>query len=101
MDIKNLSQLKRAINNGACFKIVKHYIKPIYEGQIRKPNKVQTNGFYSIVPEPSSEIDMQVTNANQGKGSWIEYGKASDWIFENGTCKLISHGKEIWEIEFI
>ena len=28
--INNLSQLKKAINNGAIFTIIKHYIKPEY-----------------------------------------------------------------------
>ena len=101
MEIKNLSQLKKAINNGSCFRIVKHYIKPAYEGQIRKANKIQTNGFYSIVPNPQNETDMQVVNANRGLGSWLEYGKASDWTFENGVCKQNFRGNDIWEIEFV
>lgn len=96
--IKNLSQLKKAVNNGLSFKIVKHYIKPEYTGQIRKPNKIQTNGFYSIV---ENEPENPVTLANYGKGSWIEYGKASDWIFENGICKQSCRGNDIWEIQFL
>lgn len=101
MEIKNLSQLKKAVSNGACFKIVKHHIKPAYEGQTRKANKIQTNGMYTIVPNPQNETDMQVVNANRGKGSWVEFGKASDWVFENGICKQHFRGKEIWEIEFL
>lgn len=45
MEIKNLSQLKKAIKEGRKFIIKKHYIRSEYEGQIRKPNVVQTNGF--------------------------------------------------------
>lgn len=96
--INNLSQLKKTISNGAMFNIIKHYIKPEYTGQIRKPNKIQTNGFYSIVPE---EPENPVTKANGGKGSWIEYGKASDWTFENGICTQYHHGRAIWEIQVI
>lgn len=97
MEIKNLSQLKKAINNGHCFTIVNHYVKPEYNGQKRKPNVVQTNGFYSIVADnPEHSLNL----ANRGKGSWIEYGKASDWNFENGLCSLISHGVKVWEIKF-
>lgn len=96
--IENLSQLKKAIRNGACFRIVKHYVKPAYEGQIRKPNWVQTNGFYSVeVNKPDSDVSL----ANDGKGSWLEYGKASDWKFEEGLCKLILRGRPIWEIAVI
>lgn len=98
MKIKNLSQLKRAIKSGCKFIVRKHYIKPEYEGQVRKPNVVQTNGFYSI---EDGKPDSVVTLANRGKGSWIEYGKASDWTFENGICKQSFREKGVWEIEFI
>lgn len=98
MEIKNLSQLKRAIKEGHNFIIRKHYIRPEYEGQIRKPNVVQTNGFYSIEYE---KPDSKITLANNGKGSWIEYGKAADWKFEDGVCKQYLRGNAIWEIEII
>ncbi len=98
MEIKNLSQLKRAIKSGCRFIVRKHYIKPEYEGQVRKPNVVQTNDFYSI---EDGKPDSVVTLANRGKGSWIEYGKASDWTFKNGICKQFFRGKGVWEIEFI
>lgn len=52
--IKNLSQLKKAINEKKEFKIVRHYIHPDYEGQVRVPNIIQTNGFYSV--EKTSQI---------------------------------------------
>lgn len=94
MEIKNLTQLKRAIKEGRKFIIRKHDIRPDYVGQIRKPNVIQTNGFYSIEDE---KPDSMVTLANNGKGSWIEYGKASDWRFENGLCKR----SNVWEIEFM
>ena len=94
MEIKNLAQLKRVIKDGRKFIIRKHYISSEYEGQIRKPNVVQTNGFYSIEDE---KPDSKITLANNGKGSWIEYGKASDWKFEDGVCKQ----SNVWEIEFV
>lgn len=98
MEIKNLSQLKKAIKEGHKFIIRKHYIRPEYNEQVRKPNVIQTNGFYSIEYD---NPDSKVTLANNGKGSWIEYGKASDWKFENGICKQSFHGNDVWEIEFI
>lgn len=98
MEIKNLAQFKRAIKEGKNFIVRKHYIRPEYEGQIRKPNVIQTNGFYSI---EDGRTDSKITLANNGKGSWIEYGKASDWKFENGICKQSYCGREVWEIEFI
>lgn len=98
MEIKNLAQLKRVIKEGHKFIIRKHYIKPEYEGQIRKPNVVQTNGFYSI---EDGKPDSKITLANNKKGSWIEYEKASDWKFENGICKQYFRENAIWEIEVI
>lgn len=98
MEIRNLSQLKKAINDGQCFVIQKHYLKPAYTGQIRKPNKIQTNGFYGIV---LNEPENEVSKANAGKGSWFAYGKASDWIFDNGLCKCTHNGRKIWEISFV
>lgn len=97
MNIKNLAELKKAIAAGRSFTIKKHYIKPEFTGQKRTPQKVQTNGFYSgITGEPNHPISL----ANYGKGYWAEYGKASDWTFENGTCKQSCRGREVWEIEF-
>ena len=97
-EIKNLAQMKKAINNGLGFVIVEHYIKPELTGQRRKPNVVQTNGFYSIVP---GEPGNFVSKANEGKGFWFSYGKAKDWIFsEDGTCKYSPNGKLIWKIRF-
>lgn len=101
--VKNLTQLKKAINGGTSFRVVEHYIKPQYNGQVRKPNVIQTNGFYSIVP---NEPDNEITKANKGKGSWVEYGKASDWKFENGICYQ-SHTykgcepQKVWAIEIM
>lgn len=94
MDIKNLAQFKRAINERKQFEIVKHCRFPEWVGQVRVPNVVQTNGFYSVIPnEPNHKVSM----FNDGMGSWLAYGKASEWKFENGTCEL----NGIWAIRFI
>jgi len=105
MEIKNLAQLKKAIQSGAQFVILKHYVRPEYEGQVRKPNVVQTNGFYSVIPD---DPDNVISKFNNGKGSWIEYGKAGDWSFEDGVCKLFDHRtngsgerRPVWEIKFV
>ena len=98
MEIKNLSQLKKAINSGSCFIIQTHHLKPEFTGQIRKPNKIQTNGFFSIVlGEPNNEV----TKAKAGKGSWFGNGSAKDWTFEDGLCKCSHSGRKIWDIAFL
>ena len=96
--VKNLAQFKRAIQDGKCFEIVKHYNHPEFVGQIRKPNKIQTNGFYSVEKDvPNSPV----SGANDGKGFWAEYGKATDWEFHNGICSQSYCGEKIWEIRLI
>jgi hypothetical protein len=84
MTIKNLSQLKRAINENASFTIVKHYMHPEFDGQIRTPNVKQTNGFYSVIKD---NPDHFVSKANYGKGYWLTYGKAGEWEFVDGICR--------------
>ena len=106
MEIKNLSQLKRAVNEGHSFVILKHHLKPQFTGQWRKPSVIQTNGFYSVVAD---DPNHEVSNYNGGKGSWFPYGKASDWEFADGVCKSYvtrksptgeSVRREVWEIAF-
>lgn len=102
MEIKNLSQLKKAIVSKTPFTITKHYIRPELDGQIRIPNVIQTTGFYSIVKD---DPENAISKANNGKGYWLGYGKASDWLFENGTCTLYDHRnngelRPVWQIRF-
>ncbi len=101
MEIKNLSQLKKAIANRIPFTILEHNIHPGYTGQTRIANLVQTNGFYSIVKD---DPESNVTKANYGKGCWLPYGKASDWSFEDGVCTLYTQRKgvkePVWTIKF-
>ena len=80
--MNNLSQFKKAIKEGREFEIINH-IRTECIGEIRKPNVIQTNGFYSIVP---NDTENKVTKANHGKGSWLNFGKASEWAFDNGLC---------------
>lgn len=102
MEIKNLSQLKKAIAAKTPFTITQHFIRPDLNGQTRIPNVAQTTGFYSIVKD---EPQNPISQANNGKGYWLSYGKASDWTFENGTCTLFDHRnngelRPVWQIQF-
>lgn len=96
--IKNLAQLKKAINEKKEFEIVRHYIHPDYEGQIRVPSIVQTNGFYSV---EKGKPDSNVSKANDGRGFVFYYGKAKDWCFEDGLCKCTVNDKKIWDIRIL
>ena len=102
MEIRNLAQLKRVVQEKKEFVIKEHRIEG-FIGQKRTPNIVQSNGFYSIVAgQPEHEVSL----ANAGKGSRAEYGKASQWEFQNGLCSMYLPGKEhlpqnlIWTITF-
>ena len=82
MVIKNLAQLKRAIEARTPFEIVKHFVHPQCTGQIRVANVIQKNGFYSVT---KGEEYNEINSYNCGKGSWMPYGKASDWKFDGET----------------
>ena len=96
--IKNLSQLKKALVKGARFQIIEHFIFPERNGEIREVNVVQTNGIYTIIPD---EPDSRITKANRGKGSWLGFGKASDWTFCNGVMQQSHCGKPALTIRMI
>lgn len=95
MEIKNLSQFKKAMQNGCTFEIVEHFIRPEYIGQIRCVQVMQTNGMYTGI---SGKPDAELSKANHGRGSWIEFGKAGDWTFSDGLCKQSIRGNPIWTL---
>ncbi|SEU09088.1 hypothetical protein SAMN05443270_3061 [Lacrimispora sphenoides] len=84
MEVNNLSQLKKTIAEGKEFIIKDHRIKE-FIGQRRKGNVIQTNAVYLVVP---GEPDNKVSQANGKRGSFLEYGKASAWEFNNSLCTL-------------
>lgn len=88
--ISNFSQFKKAIQEKKRFKIIEHNIKPEFIGQVRLPNVIQTNGFYSVI---DGEPENPLSQVNYGKGLWCEFGKASEWKFENGKCSRIRRGQ--------
>ena len=97
MTISNLAQFKRAINNGMEYTVVEHFVKPRLSGTRRKPTKVQTNGYYSIVPD---DPDHEVSRANGGLGYMNWYGKASDWQFDGDTATQYKKGRPLQTIRF-
>lgn len=89
IDVKNLSQLKRTMQAGNSFTILKHNVHPEYTGQQRKANVIQTNGVYTVIP---GDRWHKISMMNERKGCWLAYGKASEWEFNNGVCSLY-HGE--------
>ena len=99
----NLSRVKRAVQKKKRF-IIKDHHKKVYVGQVREPHIIQSNGFYSVVAD---QPEHEISRVNNGKGSWIDYGKASDWDFTEKGGRYYRNGLAhipenlIWEIEFL
>lgn len=90
VEIKNLAQLKRALTIGTEFKITSHLRSEVIN-QTRQVKYADTTGIYSIRPDAP---DDTINSANGGRGSYLDWGKASDWEFKNGTCTLYNRGLE-------
>ena len=59
MEIKNLAQLKRVIQEKREF-IIRAHRQEKFLGQKRIPNVVQSNGFYSVISgQPEHEVQME------------------------------------------
>ncbi len=89
-EIKNLAQLKRALTVGAEFEITSA-IRPDINKQLRQVKYADTTGIYSIRPDAP---DDRITLANDGRGSYLDWGKAADWDFNNGDCIAYRKGME-------
>ena len=89
-EIKNLAQLKRALVVGAEFEITSAY-RPEVVNQLRRVNYADTTGIYSIRPDAP---DDRVTLANDGRGSYLAWGKSSDWVFADGLCTCYQKDRE-------
>lgn len=97
--INNHSQMKKAIASGRKFVILWNKYHEDFAGQIRVPNKVQTNAVYSVV---DGDPDHKVSRYNGGLGSYMPYGKASEWSFNNGECTWHNrNGEAIFAFRFI
>ena len=100
MSINNLAQLKREIAKKREFRIIDHFRTDMI-GQLRQPNVIQTNGFYSIRPDAP---DSDESKANRGNGYWLDYGKAAHWTFDGDRCSLYNNAEKtslIFSFEFL
>lgn len=53
----------------------------LYVGQIRSVYKYNTVGVY-----------LKENASDEGSGSFLDYGKASEWIFEGDTARNTKYG---------
>lgn len=75
--VANLSQLKKALQKGARFRVLNHH-KPHLAGQLREVRSVKTIGIYTFNPE---DKNSDLSTCNGGKGTWMDYGPATHYIF--------------------
>lgn len=95
MEVRNLSQFKKALKDGHLFVIAGHENFPERIGEVRAVNKMQSNGFYSVVYQ---QPNHPISQANHGRGSWLDFGKSENWIFyDNGIIEnyLVHNGNKM------
>ncbi len=77
MKISNLAQLKRALQTGARFRVIRHF-KPELCDTVREVDTVQTNAVYlKMAGQPEHPISV----CNGGKGSFMPFFKAPHYTF--------------------
>lgn len=97
MNINNLSQLKKAMQDGHDFVVVKHYCHPDYTGQVRCVKECGKTYMYTGIKDDPAH---KVSRLNYGKGCYLNFGKASDWEFSDGLCTMMNRKNDpIWTIK--
>lgn len=93
--IKNLSQLKKALQKGTRLEIV-HHCRPECIGMTKEVTLANTQGFYSIAPDCP-----ELNKGNSGLGPVLWWSKAPFWGFENGVCSVYHSDKEHTQAQLI
>ena len=85
--IKNLAELKRCIRPGTELVATSHSKHPTLVGLVRVVTEVQTNAYYSVVKDQPTH---QYSTCNYGKGFRSDFEKASNYLFEGTTIKVLT-----------
>ena len=98
--IKNLAGLKRCIRPGTELVATSHSKHPALVGLVRVVTEVQTNAYYSVVKDQPTH---QYSTCNYGKGFRSDFEKASNYLFEGTTIKVLDRrsgdGSVLYEME--
>ena len=98
--IKTLAELKRCIRPGTELVATSHSKHPALVGLVRVVTEVQTNAYYSVVKDQPTH---QYSTCNYGKGFRSDFEKASNYLFEGTTIKVLdrrsSDGSVLYEME--
>lgn len=99
--IKNLTELKRCIRPGTELVATSHSKHPALVGLVRVVTEVQTNAYYSVVKDQPTH---QYSTCNYGKGFRSDFEKASNYLFEGTTIKVLdrrsSDGMSLLPVRF-
>lgn len=87
--IKTLTDLRRTIQSKTPFQIVHHSVYPECSGWICTAGDVKSKGFYAASKTHPLEL------------LWLEFGKASDWTFQEDLCCYSFQGQEVFCIRFL
>lgn len=101
MKIKCLANLKRALHEGAEFRIIRHQKHPETIGRIRKVNKVQTNAVYTVIKDDPDNFNSK---CNGGLGLRMDFEKSSKYRFGDTVAVFSRAGDEkslIYEFEVL
>ena len=100
LHIKNLAELKRCIHPGTELVATSHSQHPALVGLVRVVTEVQTNAYYSVV---KGQPTHQYSTCNYGKGFRSDFEKASNYLFEGTTIKVLDRrsgdGSVLYEME--
>ena len=98
--IKNMAELKRCIRPGTELVATSHSKHPALVGLVRVVTEVQTNAYYSVVKDQPTH---QYSTCNYGKGFRSDFEKASNYLFEGTTIKVLDRrsgdGSVLYEME--
>lgn len=83
--MKTFTQLKRDIKQGIKIKTILNNCRPEKNGQVRTVAVVQSNAIGFEIPEEEQHRNI---HGEIQKVSWLWWGKASQYEYENNTFKV-------------
>ena len=96
--MKSFSQLKRDIKKGTTIKTILNVWKPEKNGQTRKVGIVQTNAIAFEIPKEEQKENLRGEIQTL---SWLWWGKASQYEYENNIFKVYDEIKGERVLSFV
>lgn len=97
LSVKNLAELKRVIQPGTEFLTTAHSKHPDMVGLVRVVSEVQSNAFFSKIKD---QPEHKFSTSNHGRGFRTDFEKASNYVFEGTTVKVLDSRKRDGSVLF-